>query len=111
MILRLNQFTQWKFMWLSENFECGLCEEIFVEEKALETHLRTCETYECRYCWKRVKSLSDIKIHIQENHADYTTLNHLKIDRESEFNVTSTTQSQVAACAPNVLLDICLIHK
>ena len=71
----------------TENFECGLCEEVFVEEKDLETHLRTCETYECSDCWKRVKNLSDIKIHIQENHADYTTLNHLKIDRESEFNV------------------------
>ena len=25
--------------------------------------------------------------HIKENHQDYTTLNHLKIDREKEFEV------------------------
>ena len=77
----------------TENFECGLCEEVFVEEKALETHLRTCEIYECSFCWKRAKSLSDMKIHIQENHEDYTTLNHLKIDRESEFEVKNKTYS------------------
>ena len=47
----------------NENFECGLCEEIFVEEKDLDTHLRTCETYECSNCWKRIKHLSDMKKH------------------------------------------------
>ena len=71
----------------NENFECGLCEEIFVEEKDLDTHLRTCETYECSNCWKRIKHLSDMKKHIEGHHDDYTTLNHLRIDRESEFDV------------------------
>ena len=71
----------------TENFECGLCEEEFVKKEGLETHLRTCETYECSDCWKRMRNLSDIKNHIKENHEDYTTLNHLKIDREKEFEV------------------------
>ena len=71
----------------TENFECGLCEEEFVKKEGLETHLRTCETYECSDCWKRMKNLSDIKNHIKENHEDYTTLNHLKIYREKEFKV------------------------
>ena len=70
-----------------EKFECGLCEDTFVEEKDLDTHLRTCEIYECSDCWKRLKNLSDIKKHIEENHKDYTTLNHLKINREREFEV------------------------
>ena len=52
-----------KSMYTMENFECSLCEEIFVEEKDLDTHLRTCETYECSNCWKRIKHLSDMKKH------------------------------------------------
>ena len=71
----------------TENFECGLCEDIFMDIKDLEIHLRTCETYECSDCWKRLKNLSDIKSHIQEKHEEFTTLNHLKIDRESDFEV------------------------
>ena len=71
----------------TEIFECGLCEETFVEEVYLEIHLRTCETYECSDCWKRLKNLSDIKSHIQEKHEEFTTLNNLKIDRESDFEV------------------------
>ena len=53
--------------------------ETFVEEVDLEKHLRTCETYEGRNC--------DIKNHIETQHANYTNLNHLKIDREREFDV------------------------
>ena len=34
-----------------------------------------------------MKNLSDIKKHIEEKHKDYTTLNHLEIDREREFEV------------------------
>ena len=71
----------------TKNFECGLCEETFVKEVDLEIHLRTCETYECSNCWKRMKNLSDIKNHIETEHASYTNLNHLKIDREREFDV------------------------
>ena len=68
-------------------FQCGLCEETFVEEVDLEIHLRTCETYEFSDCYKRMKNLSDIKNHIETQHVDYTTLTHLKIDREREFDV------------------------
>ena len=81
----------------TKDFECGLCEETFVKENDLETHLRTCETYECSDCWKRLRNLADIKKHIKENHKDYTTLNHLKIDREKEFdvNIKSYTVEEV----------------
>ena len=73
------------------NFECGLCGNNFEEKEDLETHLRSCEMYECgRYsCWLRVKSLSDMKKHIEEKHTTSTSLHHLKIDREKEFSVTS----------------------
>ena len=58
----------------TENFECGLCEETFVKGVDLEIHLRTCETYECSNCWKRMKNLGDIKNHIETQHANYTNL-------------------------------------
>ena len=45
----------------TENFDCGLCEDIFVEGKRLEKYLRTCEIYECSYCWKKVENISEIK--------------------------------------------------
>ena len=34
-----------------------------------------------------MKNLGDIKNHIETQHANYTNLNHLKIDREREFDV------------------------
>ena len=77
----------------NENFDCGLCEQIFVEEKDLDTHLTTCETYECSNCWKRIRNLSDMKKHIEGHHDDYTTLNHFRIDREREFDVKINSYS------------------
>ena len=64
-----------------------MCEEILIEEKDLDTHLKTCETCEYSNCLKRIQNLSDIKKHIEGHQDDYTTLNHLRIDRESEFDV------------------------
>ena len=80
--------------WCREkDFECGLCDSGFSEKEDLEIHLRTCEMYECdsNSCLQRSKKLSDMKKHINENHENYTLLNHLKIDRKNEFEVTSTS--------------------
>ena len=76
------------------NFECALCGDGFENKVDLETHLRTCEIYECdNYpCWLRMKNLSHMKKHITEKHnISSTIINHLKIDRESEFLVSSTS--------------------
>ena len=77
------------------NFDCGLCGEDFEKLQDLETHLRTCEIYECQNSsfWMRCKNLSEMKKHIQENHSSSTELDHLKIDRKKEFNVSSTFYS------------------
>ena len=72
------------------NLDCGLCGDDFEKLKDLETHLRTCEIYECQSCWLRCKNLSEMKKHKKENHSSSTKLDHLKIDREKEFNVSST---------------------
>ena len=74
-----------------EDFECGLCAENFQDEISLEVYLRACEIYECCKCWKRVKNLSDMKRHILAKHSESVNLNHLKIDREKEFNVKTKT--------------------
>ena len=74
------------------NFECGLCGNGFEYKVDLETHLRTCEIFECDSfpCWLRLKNLSDMKKHITEKHANSPPcINHLKIDRECEFLVNS----------------------
>ena len=77
------------------NLDCGLCGDDFEKLEDLETHLRTCEIYECQSysCWLRCKNLSEMKKHIKENHSSSTKLDHLKIDREKEFNVSSTFYS------------------
>ena len=76
------------------NFECGLCGNGFETKVDLETHLRTCEVYECDSFsfWLRVKNLSHMKKHITEKHTiSSTEINHLKIDIEREFLVSSTS--------------------
>ena len=76
-----------------KDFECGLCGGGFSEKEDLEIHLRTCEMYErdSISCLQRSKNPSEMKKHIDENHDTYTQLNHLKIDRKNEFEVTSTS--------------------
>ena len=74
-----------------ENFECGLCGDEFSEKEDVDIHLRTCEIYECSSCWLRGSNLSDIKKHIQEKHDSSTRLNHLKMERENDLEVSSTS--------------------
>ena len=52
----------------SDNFECGLCDQTFENLEILETHLSTCEVYECgeslnNECFYRDKHLSEMKKH------------------------------------------------
>ena len=45
---------------------CGLCDQNFTNLEMLETHLNTCEIYECGNCDKRCKLLSDVKEHVTD---------------------------------------------
>ena len=74
-----------------ENFECGLCGDEFIGKEDVDIHLKTCEIYECSSCWLREKNMSDMKNHIREKHYSSTKLNHLKIERENNFEVNSTS--------------------
>ena len=68
----------------SDLFDCGLCA---TETKSLENlniHLSTCEMYKCEDCDLRLKSLSEIKKHVETKHFKYRhckTIIHLKQNR------------------------------
>ena len=48
----------------SEKLECGLCEIEIDTLENLETHLITCEIYECNHCYFSSKNLSQMKTHV-----------------------------------------------
>ena len=45
----------------SEIIQCGLCDYKTKDLANLETHLSTCEIYECDRCYFRVTQIGDIK--------------------------------------------------
>ena len=69
-----------------EGFECYLCGLIAESSEKLETHLLTCEVYDCGSCDERTKTLENIKQHIRESHQKYLEFNiirHLKLSTEN----------------------------
>ena len=52
----------------SENLECGLCEFLAKDKDELDTHLTTCEIYDCGGCYHRARQIGEIKDHIQNEH-------------------------------------------
>ena len=66
-----------------DNPMCGLCDAKFEKLDSLETHLTTCEIYECGECGERCIHLSDMKVHIKETHEDSDFLYHMKMKREN----------------------------
>ena len=45
----------------SANLECGLCEFLAKDKDELDTHLTTCEIYDCGGCYHRVDKLVKLK--------------------------------------------------
>ena len=77
----------------SENFECGLCEYKAQDLEELELHLFTCEIYECYKCELRVKKLSDMKRHKDENHVNFGVwITHAKLDRKNKEIVKTSEE-------------------
>ena len=66
--------------------ECGLCEFKAKSEENLETHLVTCEMYECKRCNLRFQTISTMQTHLKEEHKGHTQIVkilHAKIDRKN----------------------------
>ena len=71
----------------SEKITCGLCEYEATDIENLETHQFTCETFKCSVCKKKVRSVSEIKQHINQEHkGTHIWIDHSKSDRKhSDF--------------------------
>ena len=68
----------------SENDDCGICSFEAGSLQSLETHLRTCEVYQCDECEERIKSIKEIKEHITNTRErEAWWVNHLKMDRNA----------------------------
>jgi len=56
----------------SREFECKICKKRFVYQRHLDTHMKVHksvrDTYACKYCGKRLKSLNAIKYHEESAH-------------------------------------------
>ena len=66
---------------------CGFCDLNFTDSETLETHLNTCEIYECGNCGKRYKLLSEIKEHMTEEQMICKFVWHMKMDRNDKNRV------------------------
>ena len=76
----------------SQDPECGLCEFKANSGENLETHLVTCEIYDCKRCDLRFQNLTTMRTHLQEEHKGHTqivTIVHAKLDRKN---------SEIVAC-------------
>ena len=52
-----------------EKIECGMCDNIFNDLGTLETHLSTCEIYKCDECSFITSHLSEMKVHLDDQHS------------------------------------------
>ena len=66
-------FLGWKLVYYGHTYreicktiECGLCELKASYLENLNTHITTCEIYECNSCWVRVITIHDMKKHVLE---------------------------------------------
>ena len=51
----------------TDDFKCGLCERCFETKENLETHLNTCEVFQCTKCKKKEPVMADMREHIVKN--------------------------------------------
>ena len=68
----------------SDQFDCGICGFEIKTLEDLNIHLTTCEMYKCEECDLRVKSLSEIKKHVENEHSKWKKLQaiiHIKQNR------------------------------
>ena len=56
-----------------EKIECSLCDYEALTFEDLETHLFTCEIYDCGKCKIIGKTLKEVKNHIESEHAEDKT--------------------------------------
>ena len=82
----------------SGNFVCGLCEFTANTLEDLETHLFTCEMYECNACYERTSRLADLMDHLRDKHEvkkdeKVDGIMHIKMERSNFSEVSCETYS------------------
>ena len=55
----------------ADGFDCGLCGFKEQSLENLETHISTCEVYDCGHCDDRLKTLDCTKEHMRKNHEEF----------------------------------------
>ena len=78
------------------NFECGLCGFLAKTEEDLDLHLFTCEIYLCDDCSVRLKTISDLKKHLNDDkhkiiNNRYYKIIHAKIGQNSDSEIKQKT--------------------
>ena len=68
-----------------DTFECGICEFTFGNSETLETHIRKCEVYRCKRCYRKETKLSEMKTHIEKEH---------KQEKKKNFNSAFKDQQE-----------------
>ena len=68
---------------------CGLCEWKSSDLESLDTHLASCEVYECVGCDERFLILNNVKVQFKKEHGEETKLSHLKMNRIMKTRVDS----------------------
>ena len=77
--------------------ECGMCESLFESLESLETHLDTCEIYECNHCYFTSQNESKMKDHVVKEHGSNGKLLHMKMAGEKfdEVYVKTYTSNDI----------------
>ena len=76
-----------------ESFECGLCDFVAGDNEKLDTHLFTCEIYECKVCEIRYNTLAELKHHVCNEHQkgqQFILIIHAKQNRKNTEEIDCT---------------------
>ena len=66
-----------------------MCRYIVKDKETLETHLFICEMYVCENCGLKFKTLSNLKVHVVDNHQqDNVTIYYSKQERSNQEEFT-----------------------
>ena len=90
-----------------EKIECGMCDNVFNNLEALETHISTCEVYKFDECGFITTKLVVVKIHLDKEHNGGTEMqiNHLKQSRANreEYDCYFYTKKHLFVMKLNLL--------
>ena len=89
----------------SDKCECGLCGFEAKDLEDLEIHLTTCEYYTCEVCEEKIRQFTNIKVHFETKHKDYSNISsgvrNIKPSREN-FDIYDRRFHQITSLFPEL---------